>query len=336
MKILITGYHGFVGQNLIPYLKGQGHEVFGLGRDGTVVEGLAQAFTWNDLDTENRKLATENFDAIIHLAGKAHDTKNQTEADVYFKVNRDLTVKAYNFFLRHPEIKTFIFFSSVKAAADKVMGEKLTESVMRTPKGPYGESKAEAEKEILSHLPDDDNLSSASPLPEGEGLGVRLGRKVYILRPCMMHGPGNKGNLNLLYKVVKTGLPWPLGSFENKRSFASIKNVCYVVGRLLTDNVSSGIYNIADDEALSTNELIDVICKALGKKTHILRFGRGAMTAMAHLGTKLHLPLNDERLAKLTENYVVDNTKIKQALHIDQMPVSTREGLTYTIESFDK
>lgn len=333
MKILITGYHGFVAQNLIPYLREQGHELYGLGRDGTMVDGLTQAFTWDELDAENRKLETEGFDAIIHLAGKAHDTKNQTEADVYFKVNRDLTVKAYDFFLHHPEIRTFIFFSSVKAAADKVHADRLTEDVVRTPKGPYGQSKAEAEKEILSMLPDQDSGSVAAPLPEGEGQEVR---HVYILRPCMMHGPGNKGNLNLLYKVVKTGLPWPLGAFENKRSFASIKNVCYVVGRLLSSNVPSGIYNIADDEALSTNELIGVICQALGKKAHILRFDRGAMTTIAHLGTGLRLPLNDERLAKLTENYVVDNTKIKQALHINKMPVSTREGLAYTIDNFNK
>lgn len=59
------------------------------------------------------------------------------------------------------------------------------------------------------------------------------GKQVYILRPCMIHGPGNKGNLNLLYNVVKKGIPWPLGSFENRRSFTSIDNLCYVVEGLL-------------------------------------------------------------------------------------------------------
>ena len=51
------------------------------------------------------------------------------------------------------------------------------------------------------------------------------GKKVYILRPCMIHGPGNKGNLNLLYGVVSKGMPWPLGAFENRRSFTSIGNL---------------------------------------------------------------------------------------------------------------
>lgn len=58
-------------------------------------------------------------------------------------------------------------------------------------------------------------------------------KRVYILRPCMIHGPGNKGNLNLLYNVVRKGIPWPLGDFENKRSFTSIDNLCYVVEGLL-------------------------------------------------------------------------------------------------------
>lgn len=304
MKILVTGYHGFVGQNLVPYLKEKGMTVFGLGREGD--------YTWSDLD--NGKVPA--VDAIIHLAGKAHDTKNRTEEKVYFDVNYGLTVKAFDFFLKRPGIKTFIFFSSVKAAADKVDGGVLTEEVVPSPKGPYGESKAKAEAYIKSKMAD------------------AAGRKVYVLRPCMMHGPGNKGNLNLLYKVLRTGMPWPLGAFENRRSFCSIKNVCYVVERLISNEFASGTYNLADDEALSTNELVELICSVLGRKAHIIKFGRGAMTAMAKIGDCLHLPLNTERLSKLTENYVVSNAKIKLALGIEKMPVSVKDGLAYTINNF--
>ena len=311
MNILITGYHGFVGQNILPYLKEKGHTVYGLGRSGDYV--------WDDLDGDR----IPHVDAIIHLAGKAHDTKNQTEADVYFKVNRDLTMKVFSYFLNHQDIKKFIFFSSVKAAADQVAGEILTEDVTPTPKGPYGESKAEAEKQLNSVW---QQASSAHT----------DGRQLYILRPCMMHGPGNKGNLNLLYKVVNAGFPWPLGAFENKRSFCAIQNVCFVVGQLLEQNVDSGVYNLADDEALSTNTLIEIICYCLGPKAKIWKFGRAAMTFLAKMGDRLHLPLTTERLAKLTENYVVDNTKVKRALGIDKMPLSAREGLSHTIRSFNE
>ena len=310
MNILITGIHGFVGQNLMPYLEAKGHTIYGLGRTGDYV--------WDDLESDR----IPHVDAIIHLAGKAHDTKNQTEADVYFKVNRDLTMKVFSYFLNHQDIKKFIFFSSVKAAADQVVGEILTEDVTPTPKGPYGESKAEAEKQL-----NDVWKQALSTQTDG--------RQLYILRPCMMHGPGNKGNLNLLYKVVNAGFPWPLGAFENKRSFCSIQNVCFVVEQLLEHTADSGVYNLADDEALSTNTLIEIICNCLRREVRIWKFGRGAMTFLARIGDCLHLPLTTERLAKLTENYIVDNSKIKCALNIDKMPLSAREGLSYTIRSFN-
>ena len=95
-------------------------------------------------------------------------------------------------------------------------------------------------------------------------------KQVYILRPCMIHGPGNKGNLNLLYNVVKKGIPWPLGDFDNRRSFTSIDNLCYVIEGLLNQYVPTGIYHMGDDEALSTNELIGIMCEAMGKKNAYL------------------------------------------------------------------
>ena len=159
-------------------------------------------------------------------------------------------------------------------------------------------------------------------------------KSVYILRPCMIHGPGNKGNLNLLYQVVSKRIPWPLGSFENRRSFTSIGNLCFVIEGLISKPVPSGIYHIGDDEALSTNELIELICEALGRKAHIWHINKGLMELIAHLSGFLRLPLNPERLRKLTENYVVSNTKIKAALGIRQMPIRAKDGLILTIRSF--
>lgn len=151
----------------------------------------------------------------------------------------------------------------------------------------------------------------------------------------MIHGPGNKGNLNLLYGVVKKGIPWPLGAFENKRTFTSIDNLCYIIEGLLNKDVESGIYNINDDEAVSTNELIEIICEAMGKKAHIWRIPCCFMEAFAKLGGLLHLPLNPERLQKLTENYVSSNAKIKKALGIEKLPVRAKDGLYKTIKSFE-
>ena len=152
----------------------------------------------------------------------------------------------------------------------------------------------------------------------------------------MIHGPGNKGNLNLLYNMVKKGIPWPLGAFENRRTFTSVENICFAVNGVLTKDVPSGIYNMGDDEALSTNELIEEICKSLGKKARIWKLPKGLMTMFASLGGLLHLPLNPDRLQKLTENYVSSNAKIKKALGVDRMPVDAREGLRRTLKSFEE
>lgn len=311
MKILITGVHGFVGSNLVSALKDH-NTIYGLDIVAPEKEGVVRTYTWADMDNG----LLPEVDAIIHLAGKAHDTKNKSAADVYFKVNTDLTKKCYDYFLNHDGISKFIFFSSVKAAVDKVPGEVLTEDVTPCPVGPYGESKVKAEQYILSRL-DEAN-----------------GREVIILRPCMIHGPGNKGNLNLLYGFVKKGLPWPLGAFDNRRTFTSVDNLKAVIAGLLEKHVESGIYNMADDEALSTNELIDIICSAMGKKTHIWRINKNFVLCGAKLGDLLHLPLNTFRLTKLTENYVVSNAKIKRALGISKMPTDARDGLSSTIKSF--
>lgn len=317
MNILITGIHGFVGSNLVKAMMDR-HTIYGLDIVSPQKEGVKRTYSWDELeDMTKRPDAYPTFDAIIHLAGKAHDTKNQSVAQVYFDINTGLTKRAFDFFLQS-SAKRFVFFSSVKAAADAVPGDVLTEEVVADPKGPYGESKIAAEKYILSKEADSE----------------RLQKRVYILRPCMIHGPGNKGNLNLLFGVVRRGIPWPLGSYGNHRSFTSIANLCFAVEGLLTKDVASGIYHIGDDEALSTNELIALICEVLGRKPHIWKVNKPFMETCARVGTVLHLPLNSERLRKLTENYVVSNAKLKQALGIDRMPVRAADGIRYTIASF--
>ncbi|MEA4918568.1 NAD-dependent epimerase/dehydratase family protein [Proteiniphilum sp.] len=311
-KILITGINGFVGTNFTnSWCKN--YTLYGLDILQPQKKGVEHIYSWEELE----KIPPVN--AIVHLAGKAHDTKNQSEAQSYFDINTGLTQRIFDYFLQS-DAQTFIFFSSVKAAADSVPSDILTEEIVPHPVGPYGESKIRAEEYIL-------RVKSQDPRAKT--------KNIYILRPCMIHGPSNKGNLNLLYNVVKKGIPWPLGAFDNRRSFCSISNIAYVVEQLVVrDNIESGIYHVGDDEPLSTNELIGLISESVGKKPHIWKLPKGWMNAMAGVGGALHLPLNKQRLQKLTENYVVSNKKIKQALAIDRMPVPAREGMRKTLDSF--
>ncbi|KAF5079321.1 N-acetyl-alpha-D-glucosaminyl-diphospho-ditrans,octacis-undecaprenol 4-epimerase [anaerobic digester metagenome] len=311
MNILITGINGFVGSNLTKAWS-KTHTIYGLDIHQPFKEGVERIFGWDELGK------IPQVDAIVHLAGKAHDTKKQSLAQDYFDINTGLTQEILDYFLQS-DAGIFVFFSSVKAAADSVPGDILTEEVVPKPMGPYGESKIKAEEYILAKSKEQRAKS----------------KKIFVLRPAMIHGPGNKGNLNLLYHVVKKGIPWPLGAYENRRSFCSIDNISYVVEQLIQrDNIESGIYHVGDDEPISTNELIRLISESVGKKSHIWKLPKGLMDTAARVGSVLHLPLNKDRLQKLTENYVVSNDKIKHALGIDRMPVSTKEGMRKTLESF--
>ena len=327
MNILITGVHGFVGSNLVKSLSSE-HTIYGLDIVSPEKEGVEKTFSWDDLDKED----FPEINAIIHLAGKAHDTRNKSAADVYFTVNTGLTQKIFDWYLARPKASKFIFFSTVKSAADRVEGEYLTEECVPTPVGPYGESKIMAEDYIIGKFAPEALKRPFHNFDDSDS--IVSGKSVYIMRPCMIHGPGNKGNLNLLYNVVKKGIPWPLGAFENRRSFTSIGNLCVVIDGLLAKPVPSGIYHMGDDEALSTNELIAVMCEAMGKKAHIWRIPKSLMNGVAKIGGWLHLPLNPLRMQKLTENYVVSNAKIKKALCMERMPVRAKDGLTDTIRSF--
>ena len=299
-KILITGASGFVGSNLSKFLETKGWNT--------------DAFSLRNKDWSNTIPAEAQ--AIIHLAGKAHDTANTSDASSYFEINTELTKQLFDVFLTS-EIQDFIYFSSVKAVADTVE-ETLGENVIGNPKTPYGQSKLQAEDYIL-----------AQKLPEG--------KRIFIIRPCMIHGPGNKGNLNLLYNIVKKGIPYPLASFENERSFLSIDNLNFLINAILSDKtIASGIYNFADDVVISTNELVKIIAKASGKEARLLKVPKGLINAGAKLGDFIKLPLNSETVKKLTENYRVSNDKIKRAIGIEKLPTSASEGLEKTIKSFIK
>ena len=303
-NILITGYNGFIGSNITKFLKGNylvGVDLY----EGSSINGH---FNWSDINKIN------NLDCIIHLAGKAHDAKSTSSEQEYFDVNVGLTKDIFQHFLKSSATK-FIFFSSIKAVADSVNGAFLIEDTIPSPQTPYGKSKLEAEQYILEQrLPPD--------------------KRIYILRPCMIHGPGNKGNLNLLYKLAQKGLPWPLGAFENSRSFTSIQNLLFVIQELIEKDIEPGIYQIADDETLSTNDLIRLMADSMSRKAHIWNISPSMIKFMAKTGDKLGLPLNSERLKKLTESYIVSNHKLKKALGIDKMPYTAIEGMKKTFTSF--
>ena len=310
-KILISGSNGFVGSNLSEYLNSNGHYLLALDLQKHKKTTYNKSYTWEELP----RIFSNEINTIIHLAGIAHDTNKTNHPEKYFEINVGLTKLIFDHFLKS-DAKKFIFFSSVKAVADSVKNAILTEDDIPNPQTPYGQSKLAAENYILSQT-------------------VPPGKQIYILRPAMIHGPGNQGNLNLLYRMISKGIPYPLGAFSNKRSYTSIGNLNYIIEQLLQKDIDSGIYQIADSESLSTNEIITLIAKLSNQKSKIWKIPKSWIKITARLGDFLFLPFNSERLKKLTENYVVSNKKITDALAIS-LPISAREGLIATVESFQE
>lgn len=302
-KVLITGASGFVGKNLIEYLQQKHVDTLPYSRS----EGCDYAMI------NSRFLDHQQISAIVHLAGKAHDLRKVVNSEEYYKANTDLTRRLFDVFLQS-NASVFIYISSVKALADRT-DIPLTEEMQPFPLTDYGKSKLAAETYLQQKL-----------LPTG--------KRLYILRPCMIHGPGNKGNLNLLYQVVKKGIPYPLAAFNNARSFLSVENLCFVIHQLLIrEDVISGVYHIADDIPVSTLDLVQIIAEGLGKRGRIWSIYPGLIKSIARIGDFFSLPLNSERLQKLTDSYVVSNHKLIAALK-NPLPVDAREGLQKTIESF--
>ncbi len=282
-KTTITGHTGFIGSHLL--------------------KQLGASAVGHDLRTQ-ASISLKPGDALVHLAGKAHDLKNTAGAADYFEVNTELTKRVFEQFLAS-EASCFVFVSTVKALEGEDKGASA-----------YSQSKYQAEQYILS-----------KKLPAG--------KRVYILRPVMVHGPGNKGNLNLLFGVVKRLPFWPLAAFDNRRSFVSVENLCFVIRELIDrEQVASGVYTVADQQALSTNELVALAANALQKKVVFWKLPKGLVILLAKLGDLLPLPLNSERLEKLTQNAVVDGSPLLKALGIKSLPLRTLAGFKKTFASF--
>lgn len=304
-SIVITGSTGFVGRNLIQKIHETRIQLTNVVRSiDSTLEG--ESMLYGDFWTYKRK-----FNTYIHLAGKAHDLKNVSDDTEYFEINYELTKAFYDRFLDDEASKKFIYISSVKAVADE-LSAPLTEKHDPRPVTAYGRSKLKAEQYLLANQ--------------------IAGKQVYIFRPCMIHGPGNKGNLNELFHVINKNIPWPLGSFENKRSFLSVDNLCFVITEIMSNNIKDGIYNLADDDPLSTNEIIEMIYEQLSRKSKIISVPKSIIKIGALIGNILSLPLNEERLQKLTDNYLVSNKKIVTEMG-KPLPVSAREGMRKTIQS---
>ena len=287
-NILITGSSGFIGKSLTVDLT-PNFNLFLPAR--------------NSLNSSD---LFDDVDAVIHLAGKAHDNRHFIKGNDYEEINTKLTIDLFDRFLLS-ECEMFIFMSSIL-----VLGSSstflLTEDSIPAPSSQYSKSKQLAENYILR------KLSSTS-------------KKVIIIRVPLVYGKDQKGNLNNLFDFIDTIPFWPLGSYHARKSFCDINNLKFVLNKiLLNSNIPSGIYHVADDVEYSLNEIYIRLSKSINRNPIIISIPKLIISSISYIGSLLRLSFNLGRLEKLSSSLLVSNNKIKSALNI-QLPYGGYEVL---------
>lgn len=296
MIIDITGFSGFIGKNILE-------------------SKFSKEFNFNKIDLRSKNQIKIKGLCLIHLAGIAHDTSNKYSHEDYLKINYRLTKIVFDKFLKSKS-KIFIFFSSSKAVRDSYNGI-IYENTKKKPTTSYGISKLKAEKYIIKKIK---NINS---------------KKVYILRPAMIHGKHNKGNLNLLLEYIKKGYPWLFGSYINKRSYLSIDNLLFIINELISKKIPSGVYNVSDNDTISTNEIIELIKLETKSNNLVIKIPKVLINFIFKIFTILNFRFNNNMLNKITGNFVVSNSKIMKNIN-KKLPLDVKSGIKKTIKILNK
>lgn len=237
-RILITGANSYIGTSFEKYMDADAYRVD----------------TVDTVDGEWRKKSFVGYDVVFHVAGIAHQKETKQNADLYYKVNRDLAIEAAKK-AKAEGVGQFVFLSSMSVYGMDT--GVITKETKPAPKSHYGKSKWQAEQEI-------------APLSDSSF-------KVCILRPPMVYGKGCKGNFGKIKKLVESSPIFPY--VKNQRSMIYIDNLLSFV-KFSIDNSLEGVFYPQNKEYVSTVELARGISKALGKKIYFERITGAAVACL--------------------------------------------------------
>ena len=248
-NILLTGATGFVGKRLLSMLKEQGHHCrAAVRRPSSTVDVHTESVVIGEIDaqTDWRK-AIEGMDVVVHLAARVHIMHDQADNPLveFRRINLEGTRSLAEAAVK-AGVKRFVYISSIKVNGEATEGKAFTPQDIPSPSDPYAITKWEAEKALQE-------ISQAS------------GLEVVIVRPPLVYGPGVKANFLSLIKLVRKRIPLPLAGIKNKRSLVSLDNLASLLMSCCVHPAAAGhVFLAADDESLSTAELIGRIAGAFG------------------------------------------------------------------------
>ncbi|MBB1470275.1 SDR family oxidoreductase [Pseudoalteromonas sp. SG41-5] len=246
-RLLITGYSGFVGNNLAEQL----HEGYQLNLLGRKPSNLGHFFNHN-LDSISTYVdALENVDVVVHCAARVH-IMDDTASDPLSEFRAVNTHGTLNLAKQAAAagVERFIFLSSIKVNGESTSGKTpFTASDKSAAEDPYGISKAEAEQQLLD-------------------LSKQTGMEVVIIRPPLVYGEGVKANFASLMRFVGKGLPLPFRSIKsNKRSLVSVYNLVDLIKVCIEHpKAANQVFLASDDYDLSTAEMLALMAKVQNKK----------------------------------------------------------------------
>ena len=295
--IVLTGTTGYIGQNLTKYFNSKSKKN----------KSISLRFqNWH-------KMMPLETETIIHLAAINLNPQDSAFDEEYFRVNTELTSKLFRYFL-NSNAKTFIFLSTTELT-DKHTTD-VTENSKVNPTNPFLQSKLDAEQFVLKQ-----------DLPEG--------KRAIILRVAPVYGRETKSTLHDTFSFCKR-FPWFFGVFDTKQSFCNIDNLTEIIAQISENTgVPSGIYNVADNEPISSIQLVNWIAAVFDKKAKIIKVPKGILNLFAKIGDMLNWEFNSNKLFELSHSRIVNGNKIKAALDKNKMPVETEIAVLKTIEYYN-
>jgi len=315
LKVLVTGATGFVGRRLCERMLVDGWQVRGTlrtSKDATSLPAGVDAVQIQSIGHDtNWSSAMSGIDTVVHLAARVH-VMHDTASDpleAFREVNAHGTERLARM-AADCSVRRFIYLSSVKVNGE---GNNVpyTERDTPSPEDPYSVSKWEAEQAL-------------------QRVAAETGLEVGILRPPLVYGPRVKANFLRMIEVIERGIPLPLASINNRRSFIYLGNlVDAIVTSINHPKAARQTYLVSDGEDVSTQELIRRVADALGRPARLFPFPPSFMKLAGSIIGK------SDAVERLLGSLVVDSSKIRRELGW-MPPYTMEEGLEETAGWFKR